>query len=241
MTAALPLLAAVLVAAPLDPPTADRDIDKRARELAQQLADQGADADMRREAAEELSRFKGMARPAIPTLVRALRDPDAGVRSEVAYALGRVSKGDRRAISGLVGALGDPAREVWHEATLSLAKIDPTGPRTAAALGALLLDRQPDEYLRRAMIQHAKLLLTLVLAGDLDAAEAVEAYLEVLRGLRSSVRARRKDAASKLAKLGPAGRPALPALRLAAEDGDPLVRRAAVEALKKVEGQGTRR
>jgi len=66
-------------------------------------------------------------------------------------------------------------------------------------------------------------------------------YLNYLQKARESVRERRRWAAARLAELGPAARPALPALRLAADDGDPVVRRAAVDALKKVEGQETRR
>src|SRR5262249_43629245 len=68
----------------------------------------------------------------------------------------------------------------------------------------------------------------------------VREYPGLLRWLRFSYQRRRLWAASRLAELGPAARPALPALRLAADDGGPVVRRAAAEALKKVEGQGPR-
>src|SRR5262245_33046505 len=240
MTAALSLLAAFL-AAPLDPPTAERDTDKRVRELAQLVVDKAADPAERRMAALELAGLGEKARLAIPALVRALRDPDGPVQSSAATALGLVGKGDRRAITGLVRALGDPDRLVRYEATMSLTFLAPAGPATAAALGAVLLDRLYDEYLSSVGFLAKGLLVPLV-TGYVDV-EGSGGWgdLYTLQALGDSVRGRRLWAAFKLAELGPAARPALPALRLAAEDGDPVVRRAAVEALKKVEGQGTQR
>src|SRR5262245_19912892 len=302
MIAVLPLLAAFLGAAPLDPPGSNRDIDERVRELTWYFAEERVPGgDSRRKAARELEKmgsaaraallralhdprvgkdaahalvwvdpdnkeavpalvrdlraqkpgvrrhscdvlgaFGEKARPAIPALVGALRDPEYDVRWGAAHTLGEVGRWDRRAVVGLVRALGDPSRQVWQEATLSLAKVDPAGARTAAALGALLLDWEPDDS-ERCLVIRADVLLAAVLDGGLDAVTAVQDYLGRLELVRGCIRNRRLLAATKLAELGPAARPALPALRLAAEDGDPVVRRAAAEVLKKVEGQGRRR
>jgi HEAT repeat protein len=197
----------------------------------------GLDPGVRCHACNVLGVFGEKGRPAIPALVGALRDPDSDVRRLAAHALAEVGRRDRRAVMGLVCALGDPVREVWHTAALALAKVDPAGARTIAALGALLLDREPDESIRRLMYS-AKTLLDLALAEG--AVVAVKVYLNDLEAMQESVRKRRLLAVANLAELTPAVKPALPALRLAADDGDPHVRRAAAAVLKELEGQEKR-
>jgi HEAT repeat protein len=222
------------LAAEADP---DRDIEKHVRQLARLVADQGVEAHLRETAALRLMGLGETARSAIPALVGVLSDPHEDVRMCAAQALGDVGQGDPRAFDALVRALGDPARQVWHAAAISLAYLDSANSRTAAALGAVLLDRKPGEQVRRRMLSAASLPDVILAAGVVGAAKA---YLNDLKAALDTVRSRRLDAASRLAELGPSGRPALPALRLAAEDGDPVVRQAAAEALKKVEGRGTR-
>src|SRR5262249_42623015 len=114
-------------------------------------------------------------------------------------------------------------------------------PARAAGRGAQLLDRQYDEYL--GPLGEAVLELFAPLAtGVFDPTRlaTVESLLDDLHRRSLGVRSDRQEAAHVLARLGPAARPALPALRLAAQDGDPVVRRAAAEALRKVEGEGPR-
>ena len=273
MTAALPLLAALL-GAPLDPPAPDHEIDRRVRELARQLSDKGTGSYLRQEATLELKKIGPRARAAVPALLRALHEPGRGwaaaealqkvdpdnkeavpalvrdlnsrdpdVRLNACAVLPDFGERARVAIPALVRALCDPDRWVRRVATTSLTDLDPAGPATAAALGALLLDREPDDLgLMYSLKPAARNLLATVLGGDLAAVgPAVQRYSEALWSKRDRVRERRLWAAAKLTELGLAAKPALPALRLAADDGDPQVCRAATEALKRVEGQGTRR
>jgi len=111
----------------------------------------------------------------------------------------------------------------------------------AAALGAGLLDWRPGESLQLVGPAALNLLAPLV-TGNFDPVRfrTMPVRLRLFCLMRLRVREQREGVAEDLARLGPAARPALPALRIAAHDGDPHVRRAAVEALKKVERKESR-
>jgi hypothetical protein len=67
-----------------------------------------------------------MAKPAIPSLIRALReDEDRGVRNNAAWALGQPGKGDKSAIAALTAALNDKDAYVRRMATNALRQPDP--------------------------------------------------------------------------------------------------------------------
>ena len=195
------------------------------------------DDNLRWSACRVLAAFGERARPAVPALIRVLGDHDRSVRYEAVLALGAVGRGDQRAAAGLAGALRAPEREVRQEATRALWEADRSNPAIAAALGVQLLDWQPDEYLD--LLGEATLELLAPLATGVfnpAGSRTVVRQLAFVPRLRFQIRLERQEAAELLGHLGVAARPALPALRLAAQDGDPVVRKAAAEALKKVEG-----
>jgi cyclophilin family peptidyl-prolyl cis-trans isomerase/HEAT repeat protein len=87
--------------------------------LTQQL--KSADADLRAQAANALSRIRQPIASAIPALLEALNDSDHNVRANAARALG-VSK-DARAVEPLIKLLGDKEEQVQVSAIRALAAI----------------------------------------------------------------------------------------------------------------------
>jgi HEAT repeat protein len=87
----------------------------------------------REQAAVFLGRMGPIAKPAIPALVRVLREDDAlMVREYAAFALGELGKGDTTAIAALTKALNDEGATLRVSATNALKRL---GPEAAAKAG----------------------------------------------------------------------------------------------------------
>ena len=103
---------------------------------------------IRSRAAAVLGRIEPTAaRPAIPNLVRALRDPEPTVRMAVAYTLGNIGRSDRpTVVPALMSALGDPDLSVRLNACSALGQI---GPEARQAVPALIdIVRRSDSDLK---------------------------------------------------------------------------------------------
>src|SRR5262245_15564269 len=118
MTITLPLLAALVAAAPA-PPAADRDTERRVAELARQVADEGLDPDQRELAAEELGSLGPLARAAVPGLLKALHA--AYVGPHAAGALLKIDPDNKEAVPALVKAVERPGGDVRCNACFVLA------------------------------------------------------------------------------------------------------------------------
>jgi HEAT repeat protein len=137
-------------------------------------------------AADALARLGPAAAPAVPALADALKDKSVDVRIRSAVALGKVGPAARSALPALFAA-GKDTGNLGQILRYGL----PSSVAEAAVEAALKVDPGCADRLAAAVLPD----LTAALAGK-DAA-AVQA------------------AASALARLGPAARPALPALRAA--------------------------
>lgn len=164
---------------------------------------------VRREAARALGRLRESR--AVDALVKATRDRDPNVRLYATHALGEIR--DSKARAALLEALSDSRYGVREEAAWALREL--RDPEVAPRLAALLEEPEADAGPIGWVLQHM---------GDRNAAEALAPLLA-----KSEERTRRR-AVRALAALE--SEAAVPALIRAVDDRDPVVRRAALEALR---------
>jgi hypothetical protein len=105
--------------------------------LAPGLCDGGFDD--RREAAYELARI---GRPAVPTLIRRLRDDQGIVREAVAFALAQIGEEAAAAVPELTGRLHDEDWSVRETAAYALGRIGEAAAPAVPELRTLLNDEE---------------------------------------------------------------------------------------------------
>jgi len=163
-------------------------------------------------------------------LYKLMGDPDSEVRLPATIALGL--SGDERAYESLVGLLGSPEEPIRAWALHALCGLREKAAGCAGQAEMLLADQDP-EVRREA--------LALLSGIGPKSAEHLSAMVDALGDSDASVRARAAwavqcvafesdEAAQALARLGDAGRPAIPKLREAL-DTDPELRAAAAASL----------
>ena len=150
----------------------------------------------------------------VPTLVLALSDSDPGIRQGAALVLGSLGAVAEPAVPALVAALGDEDDQVRLDVAVALRRIGSPG---AAALTVAL--QSEDVLVRRGA--------ALALAGVAGTPEMVGVLIKALADADEVVRLNGAVA------LRAAGSVAIPALRQALLDENPLVRAGAAFALGK--------
>jgi HEAT repeat protein len=164
------------------------------------------------------------ARQNLTALVSHLKDPDVQARLNAIDVLESLGLGAAGAVPDLVQALSDSNGFVRWAAARTLGKIGPADPgRTAAALGRLLNDADPD--IRQAAVE----------ALERYGPKARLALPELVHALPRSDPALRLAIARVLLNIGSEARSALPDLRAAAQDPDPRVRRLLAQLLAEFE------
>jgi len=175
-------------------------------------------------AAEVLGDIGPAAKDAAPAITELMSDQNWGVRVQAARALGKIGPAGKGAVPALGRALGDTRWEVRQTAAFALGVIGPAAKRTVPAIARLLTDEE--ENVRRTAA------LALGLIGP-PAKDAVPALRKALGDGNDGVRC---YAAAALGCIGAAANDAAPALKkLAQNDEDEDVRKAAAEALKKIQ------
>ncbi|TVS09453.1 MAG: hypothetical protein EA424_27055 [Planctomycetaceae bacterium] len=184
-------------------------------------------------------------RTAVPPLIQSLQDLDSSVRAESARALGQLK--DHRAVASLIQALDDDDANVRHYAAYALGEL-----RAPQAIDALLtrladpqwavrdqaawaLRRQLDPPLGRRLAtllsqQDKDVRAVLWLLHQLEPEHTLEIFTDLLTATELPVRLL---AVRELASVDDSGRWA-PLLQLLGDD-QPVVRRAAIEALAESE------
>jgi HEAT repeat protein len=167
------------------------------------------------------------AAPAVPELIKALKDEDAEIRREAEFALGAIGAEAASATAALIEALADDDEEVRHAACYALGKI---GPKAKAALPALEKNlKSDDKFLQFASIW-------AMLQIHVDKSELAEVAVPMLIDALDDERAHiRVEAAYSLGELGAAAKSSIAALEKAMDDDNPAVRIAVAEALEKIE------
>jgi HEAT repeat protein len=188
--------------------------------IGQALADQNPQ--VRLKAAEFLEMLDEDARPAVPSLIRALSDPDAFVRWATARTLGHVAPvAPAKVVPALARAMADPDPDARMAVTYALEQYRQEARVAVPALAQAT--QQGDAEARVAAIQA----LPLVVNGG--AMEAVDAVAATLRD--RDVRVRRAAAEALGNIQSKEARRAIPALQAALNDSDEDVRRLASESL----------
>jgi HEAT repeat protein len=165
-------------------------------------------------------------------LLRSLEDSEAWVRNAAANALGKFGSKAKEAVPGLLKSLEDQDHSVRENAVSALGRIGFDDPEIVGLLVKML--GHEDARMRG---NAAEALGNCALNEN-----AVKELALVLQDQRHEVRLR---VANALGKVGSGAKAAVPALKQAAGDRFPSVRRAAENALKKIDsgetGEGVER
>ncbi len=205
------------------------------------------DADVEK-AIEEISHLGPKGAPAIPGLLKLLRNPNPHIRAHAAIALGQMRKAAIPAVMALAKMVTDQDPDVRHAALDALAEIEP-GKRLVVPLLLKALKDKDSVVVKRAvhalanrgkdivpaMIQALKddrtefyALLVLHEIGP-DAKDAVPAIRDVLHEANEPYQ--RQEAAMTLGMIGPGAAAAVPELITLLDDPESGVQHAAVFAL----------
>ena len=103
----------------------------------------GSDPSARVQGAFGLGRLGQDARPAVPSLLKALKAEDPLVRQAAARALGQVRPDATEAVPALMACLQDPEWSVRRQAAQSLGEFGREASTASAALDGLLRDKDP--------------------------------------------------------------------------------------------------
>ena len=196
---------------------------------------------IRQNSAGFLSRMGPIAKPSIPALARALKEDDGlGVRQNAAWALGNLGNGDKTAMAALTeAARKDVYPPVHWCATKALWHLAPEG--VVAGLTEALKDKDRNGGTRlRAAYD-----LVIVAEGDKAAIAVLKGALSGKDGrvqifaalaLCDNMHAEDPDAVTVMkGALSGANKAAAAALAQALKDDDALVRKAATNALLKID------
>jgi HEAT repeat protein len=173
----------------------------------------------------------------VPVLTKLLEDDNDSVQTAAAFALGRMGPKAASAVPALAATLTSGK---WSGETVeALGRIGPAARSAMPALIALSKKGYPGLTIGEAMwlVGGRADLAVPALVGALQADRAGAGSSTVIGGYREIVAGARmrKRAADALARMGPAAKPAVPALTVALADQFLTVRQAAAEALKKID------
>ena len=157
--------------------------------------------------------------PAIPALIKLLKNTDTNVRHAAVQALGRIGPEAKAAVPALTELLKDKNDQVRQAAAQSLGNVGPEAGVAVPALTELL--KAKDKWDRQAAARAL---------GDIGAgaSTAVPALTELLNDKDDQVR---HAAAHSLGKIGPQARTAIPALTELLKVKDKWDRQTAARAL----------
>ncbi len=219
------------------------------------------DPSVRAAAADALGRIGDAASAAAPELLPLLKDPEKSVRQAAVFALGRVDPDEKApAAAALIDVLKkDPDPDMRREAVLALGFLGERSAPVVDALASVLGDKSAElraltaltlgkfgpivrsvegELVKALKSDSEKdvrlnLVRTLCASYGSDAPTLIPMLAERLKG--DPAFEVRVAIAEELGALGPAGRPAIPALRQAQRDPQIKVREAATAAIKSIE------
>lgn len=206
------------------------------------------DAYDRQNAACALGQIGPSARQAVPALIRSLKDTDNKVRISAFWALHYIEPAvaSKEVVGPLIEAMGDNNESVQIDAAKALGAIGPAAEEAVPSLIKTLKNKTEGEashplFGLSLLIEAARAL------GEIGPAakESVPALIKLLESELGdedndawiSAEDARCCAAEALGKIGPEAKEAVPALVEALKDEDEYVRKAAAEAMEKIEAK----
>jgi HEAT repeat protein len=182
-----------------------------------------ADRQERLVAQSVLAAMGPLAKPAVSAMASFLQDPDCEVRRCAASGLGKVGAGAAPAVPALVNLLNDKVAEVRFNAARALLRIDPGDTKGMPVLIKGLQAKEASVRLQAVLV---------IMSVGRRASDAVPSLIDLLSDNNEDVRLH------SIYALGSIGTQALPAVgKLKEMRHDPayVVRRAAEEALPRVQ------
>ncbi len=192
--------------------------------LIQAMKDENSD--VRSSAAGALGGIGRAAAPAVPALIDALSDKESAVRGLAARALGGIGQEAKPGVRALMRGVKDKEWFARREAVQALGKMGPVAKEAGPVLEGALKDE--DEAVRCAA---AWALAKLGLPN--------KGLPVLIAGLEGESAWLRGWVARRLGEVGPPAKAAIPALTKALKDQSKDVRKAAAEALKKIQAAPT--
>lgn len=200
--------------------------DKACPILVKTLKD--SDPAIRKAAAAALGGIESKPKAVAPALAEALKDDVPAVRLAAAAALrGCTTEEGAKALPALVELLTHKEPNVRRDAAVALAEFGSDGKPALPDLRRAMKDPEPG-------VSSAASWAVARVRAAADNREAVSALVAALQAKEPRDR---QDAARLLGKLGPDARDAVAALVLARQDADEDVRRAATEALARIQAR----
>ena len=161
-------------------------------------------------------------KPSVPALIKIIQDDNWFLRPSAIRTLAKIGK---PAIPHIIKILGDQSEEVRATAAMTLGKI---GAKAASAIPALIKALGDSSWIVRKESAEA--------LGKIGA-KAASAVPALIHALKNSSGIEREAVAKALGKIGPKASPAVPALLQALNDKKSRVRITAAWALLRISGQ----
>jgi HEAT repeat protein len=181
---------------------------------------------VRREACMTLAMIGPKAAPAVDKLVATLNDADPGVRHAAMAALARIGAASAGALPAMMPLLTAADLRERYSAIFVIGKIGPSAKPAIPLLEKNL--QEQDAFLQTASAW------ALVQIDPKSDGRVAQCLGPLMQGLAVPDPRVRVEVIQTLGQLGPAAKPAKPALEQIAKDPDEIMRKAAVDALFKI-------
>lgn len=191
------------------------------------------DAEVRGQAIFALGAIGEPAGETVPALAKIMaEDPDDGMRSRASLAIAKMGPAAGPAVPSLSKALEDPEPHVRMNAARALQQIGPVAQPAVPALIAALGDDRNDVFMDQFVVTVREVVALALGRASAGTEDGVPALVEALQAARTDQS--RRTMVRALAEVGPAARPAVPALRGFRESKNRHVREAVEQALRKI-------
>ena len=183
--------------------------------------------DLRTDVATILGHIGPPAGAAVPALTEIIKtDKAVRARCEALIALGAIGAEATDAVPAVMACLKNPNEKVCYSACYALGRLGPAAIGAKFELQKKLTDS--DDFVALAAAW------ALAQIDPKCSQVAIQSVPLLVKGLADPEPKIRVEAAAALGKIGPLAKEALPALKIAANDRDQLVRAAAAAALQSI-------
>ena len=213
-----------------DPEIVDHVIDSLASlgaKIAPRVNDALQDEKRRPKALAIIQRMGPEAKACVPELVKLLDESDEDLKVAVLTALSSIGPDASEAVTTVAKSLSADSERVQSASAIALGRFGSAAESTAPAIDKLLKSKSP-------YVQAASAWALTQIQKD-QAALAKKLLPQLVKLLKSPIELVRLETADAIGSLGPAAKSAVPDLKQAARDSNPVVSRAATTAIERIE------